>query len=92
MDARSRIEDLHGWWLGWFSFLASGPPAHRLEELLALSDAGVVDFLGPGIRVETSEEEGRFVASGGATDQVVLADALVDARLPGRPLRGVTTR
>ncbi|PPH83388.1 FAD/NAD(P)-binding domain-containing protein [Rathayibacter sp. AY1D9] len=79
---RSRIEDLHGWWLGWFSFLASGPPAHRLEELLALSDAGVVDFLGPGIRVETSEEEGRFVASGGATDQVVLADALVDARLP----------
>ncbi|PPF22952.1 adenylate cyclase [Rathayibacter tritici] len=79
---RSRIEDLHGWWRGWFSFLASGPPAHRLDDLLALSAAGVVDFLGPGIRVVASEEEGRFVASSPAADRVVAADALVDARLP----------
>lgn len=79
---RSRIEDLHGWWLGWFSFLASGPPAHRLDELLALSEAGVVDFLGPGIRVVASEEEGRFVASSASADRVVAAGALVDARLP----------
>ncbi|MCS5716131.1 FAD/NAD(P)-binding protein [Herbiconiux sp. CPCC 205716] len=79
--ARSRVEDINGWWLGWFSFIASGPPAHRLEELLALSEAGVVHFLGAGLRVEADEEGGVFRASS-ADHEEVTASALVDARLP----------
>ncbi|GLK17929.1 FAD/NAD(P)-binding protein [Herbiconiux flava] len=80
--ARSRVEDINGWWLGWFSFIASGPPAHRLEELLALSEAGVVRFLGAGLRVEADEEGGVFRASSENHAEVVTASALVDARLP----------
>jgi len=81
-SARSRVTDLHGWWLGYFSFIASGPPAHRLEELLALSEAGVVEFLGGEMWVEADEEEGCFRAGSVNHDHVVTATALVDARLP----------
>jgi len=80
--ARSRVRDIHGWWLGYFSFIASGPPAHRLEELVALSEAGIVQFLGAGIWVEADEEEGIFRAGSATTPVTVTASALVDARLP----------
>lgn len=79
---RSRVHDVNGWWLGWFSHLASGPPAHRLEELLALSEAGIVDFLGAGITVVADEDQGCFAAQGAGSSRVVTASALVDARLP----------
>ncbi|SDZ30709.1 FAD/NAD(P)-binding protein [Herbiconiux ginsengi] len=80
--ARSRVRDINGWWLGWFSFIASGPPAHRLEELLALSEAGVVEFLGGEMWLEADEENGCFRAGSANLDRVVTATALVDARLP----------
>ncbi|MGD8193598.1 FAD/NAD(P)-binding protein [Herbiconiux sp. P18] len=80
--ARSRVEDIHGWWLGYFSFIASGPPAHRLEELLALSEAGIVEFIGGEMRVRADEETGVFRAGSAQHDREVTATALVDARLP----------
>jgi uncharacterized NAD(P)/FAD-binding protein YdhS len=80
--AQSRVRDIHGWWLGYFSFIASGPPAHRLEELVALSEAGIVQFLGAGIRVEADEVSGIFRAGSATTPATVTASALVDARLP----------
>ncbi|WP_187977988.1 FAD/NAD(P)-binding domain-containing protein [Mycetocola sp. JXN-3] len=80
--ARSRVADINGWWQGYFSFIASGPPAHRLEELLALSAAGIVDFLGGDIRVDTDTKTGEFRARGSNHDRTVFARALVDARLP----------
>jgi predicted dinucleotide-binding enzyme/uncharacterized NAD(P)/FAD-binding protein YdhS len=69
------------WWHSLFSFVDSGPPPHRLHQLLALERAGVVRFLGPGLRVTADEEAGRFRARG-ATGIEVAADALVDAFLP----------
>jgi hypothetical protein len=80
--AQSRVRDIHGWWLGYFSFIASGPPGHRLEELVALSEAGIVEFLGAGIRVEADEVDGIFKATSASSSRVVTASALVDARLP----------
>jgi hypothetical protein len=79
---RSRVNEIHGWWLGYFSFIASGPPAHRLEELVALSEAGIVEFLGAGIWVEADETLGVFRAGSATTPVTVTASALVDARLP----------
>ena len=79
--ARSLAVDLPGWWQGFFSFVASGPPAHRLDELLALSRAGVVEFLGPDLAVR-ADEAGFFAASSPIVGGEVLARALVDARLP----------
>jgi hypothetical protein len=51
LTARSHAEDLTSWFRGVFSYYASGPPPQRLRELAALSAAGVVRFLGPGIEV-----------------------------------------
>ncbi|MFI7010996.1 FAD/NAD(P)-binding protein [Streptomyces sp. NPDC050145] len=76
-----RLGDLGPWWHGFFSYLASGPPGPRLRQLLALSRAGVVRFLGAGVRV--SAEDGVFRATGDTVPgAVVEARALVEARLP----------
>ena len=37
LGARSRVDEMDGWWFGFFSYLASGPPPDRLEQLLALA-------------------------------------------------------
>lgn len=80
-----RLGDIGPWWHGFFSYLASGPPGPRLRQLLALSRAGVVRFLGADMTV--SAEGGVFRASSATVpDSVVEARALVEARLPGPTL------
>lgn len=69
-----------GWWHSVFSFVDSGPPPHRLHQLLALERAGIVRFLGPRIRVTADEERGHFVAEGG-TGARAEGTALIDAFL-----------
>ncbi|MBB5832788.1 FAD/NAD(P)-binding protein [Brachybacterium aquaticum] len=73
--------DYPRWWHSLFSFVDSGPPPHRLQQLLALERAGVVRFLGPRTRVRADDATGRFIARGGAGTEVS-ATALVDAFLP----------
>ncbi|MFI0788022.1 FAD/NAD(P)-binding protein [Streptomyces lydicus] len=78
-----RIGDRGPWWHGFFSYLASGPPGPRLRQLLALSRAGVVRFLGAGTTVLADERRGVFRAgSAGVPGEWVEARALVEARLP----------
>ncbi|MFF2518708.1 FAD/NAD(P)-binding protein [Streptomyces sp. NPDC058086] len=76
-----RLGDVGPRWHGFFSYLASGPPGPRLRQMLALSRAGVVRFVGADMAVVA--EDGVFRASSatvpGAT---VEARALVEARLP----------
>lgn len=81
-NARSRAVSLPVRWHTFFSYVASGPPAHRLEELLALADAGVVRFLGPDTTVAVESGRG-FVASSPRVPEETVARALVDAWLPG---------
>jgi hypothetical protein len=81
-SARSRAVGLPVTWHTFFSYVASGPPAHRLEELLALSHAGVVRFLGPEVQVRIEPGRG-FVASSPRSAGESVATALVDAWLPG---------
>ncbi|WP_069886418.1 FAD/NAD(P)-binding protein [Streptomyces luteocolor] len=76
-----RLGDPGDWWHGFFSYLASGPPGPRLRQLLALSRAGIVRFLGADVRV--SAEDGVFRAqSPTLPGHVTEARALVEARLP----------
>ncbi|MGW2789342.1 FAD/NAD(P)-binding protein [Streptomyces sp. NPDC001251] len=78
-----RIGDVGGWWHGFFSFLASGPPGPRLRQLLALSEAGVVRFLGAGVTVEADEAAGVFRAgSASVPGKWIEAATLIEARLP----------
>ncbi|MFD9910418.1 adenylate cyclase, partial [Streptomyces sp. NPDC059063] len=76
-----RLGDIGPWWHGYFSYLASGPPGPRLRQLLALSRAGVVRFLGADMRVEA--RDGVFRATSATVPgRHVEARALVEARLP----------
>lgn len=80
-SAGSRTDELGRWFPGFFSYVASGPPGHRLEELLALSRAGTVQFLGPDMWAR-ADAAGCFVAGSPSVDGHITARALVDARLP----------
>jgi FAD-NAD(P)-binding protein len=84
LSPSSRLAHADGWWAGFFSFLASGPPPDRLEELLALSHAGIVQFLGADMWVRP--EDGAFLAGSASTPDVVRATGLVEARLPSHSL------
>ncbi|WP_329443964.1 FAD/NAD(P)-binding protein [Streptomyces canus] len=81
-----RLGDIGGWWHGFFSCLASGPPGPRLRQLLALSRAGVLRFVGADMEVRP--EDGVFRASSPTVpDFSVQARALVEARLPEPTVR-----
>ncbi|MHC5908460.1 FAD/NAD(P)-binding protein [Streptomyces sp. S6] len=73
-------------WHGFFSYLASGPPGPRLRQMLALSRAGVLRFVGADMAVRA--ESGVFRASSPTVPgAVVEARALVEARLPEASVR-----
>lgn len=87
LTARSVAEQLDGWWQGFFSFLASGPPGFRLRQLLALSEAGVVRFLGADVRIAADESTGAFTATSPTVPgHTTHATALIEAYLPGHSL------
>jgi len=81
LNARSQ-QVIHGWWHGFFSFVASGPPPHRLRQMLALQRTGLLQFLGPGLEVTFDEEGGKFRATSPQSGVSVSAEALIEARLP----------
>jgi hypothetical protein len=81
LSPRSRAVDL-AWWQSFFNAVASGPPGFRVRELLALSRAGYVEFLGDGMWVDAADGVFRAGSSSVAGAPPVTARALVDARLP----------
>ncbi|NMO91431.1 FAD/NAD(P)-binding domain-containing protein [Actinomycetospora sp. TBRC 11914] len=86
LTQRSRAYDLT-WWQNLFSSMASGPPGPRLRQLLALSRAGFVTFLGAGLQVEIDEGAREFVATGASLQGEVRATTFVDARLASASVR-----
>ncbi|MDE8589356.1 FAD/NAD(P)-binding protein [Arthrobacter sp. NQ4] len=81
LNAKSQ-QAIHGWWHGFFSFVDSGPPPHRLRQMLALHRAGLLQFLGPGLEVSTDDASGTFRATSPQSGVSVSATALIEARLP----------
>lgn len=84
ITADSVRRDVEGAFLPFGSYLTSGPPGRRLRELLALSRAGVVRFLGPRLKVRLDGPA--FQAEGPALGRPVRAQHLIDARLPADDL------
>ncbi|HVW45040.1 MAG TPA: FAD/NAD(P)-binding protein [Amycolatopsis sp.] len=80
LDPASQVSDVDGWWHGFFSYFASGPPPRRLRELLALHEAGIVSFLGADMRVAL--ERGLFVGSSASFTGEIETRTLIEARLP----------
>ncbi|WP_306337726.1 FAD/NAD(P)-binding domain-containing protein [Streptomyces sp. KL118A] len=91
LDGDSHRADLDGWYTPLNAYLSIGPPARRVEEMIALVEAGVLDVIGPGLRVDL--RPGRCTVSSpqvpGSTRQV---DAVVEARLPAITLRRTEDR
>jgi FAD-NAD(P)-binding len=83
------LDDLQRWYMPLNAFLSIGPPAERIEQFGALMDAGVLEVLGPDLRVTC--ERDRFVArSAACPDLSVPAATLIEARLPETDLRRTT--
>ncbi|GAB3442029.1 FAD/NAD(P)-binding protein [Actinophytocola sediminis] len=82
-------DDLQRWYMPLNAFLSIGPPAERIEQFGALMDAGLLEVLGPDLRVDCAD--GRFVASSlVCPDRTVAASTLIEARLPETDLRTTT--
>ncbi|TDS87373.1 FAD/NAD(P)-binding protein [Nesterenkonia aurantiaca] len=58
----SQISEIEGWFESLVEGLASGPPLQRIEELAALTRAGVVEFLGPEPIFDVDRETGFYTA------------------------------
>jgi hypothetical protein len=78
LSAESAARDVPRW-QSFFNSVASGPPGFRVEQILALSEAGYLRFLGPGM--EVSLDADGFRACSAAVPDVVRSTILVDARL-----------
>ena len=79
--------DIDGHLRNAFASWASGPPVQRVRQLLALKEAGLVRFIGPGMRIDIDEQAGRFLVHAGtgagtATDPAVRCDGVLEAHLP----------
>lgn len=86
LTGASRREHLDRWYTPLNAFLSIGPPRRRVEELVALVEAGVVEVLGPGLEVR--EEDGAWVAcSPVVRGSEVRVTTLMEARLPEPSLR-----
>ncbi len=81
LSARSQAFDV-GWWQSFFNAVASGPPGFRVRQLLALSRAGFIEFLGAGMWVDVADGVFRAGSATLGGTPAVTSTVLVDARLP----------
>ncbi len=91
LSGRSHHEDLDGWYTPLNAFLSIGPPAHRVEEAIALIEAGVLKVLGPDMVVRADPTRGRFAAHSPAVGgSLIHATTLIEARIPEPDLHRTT--
>ncbi|GAA2992096.1 FAD/NAD(P)-binding protein [Kitasatospora albolonga] len=65
------------------SLLSAGPPIARVEQLVALIEAGVVEVAGPATDFAADEQSGTFrISSPQVNGSERTATALIDARIP----------
>ncbi|ARZ67378.1 hypothetical protein SMD11_1717 [Streptomyces albireticuli] len=88
LEGTSHRDDLEGWYTPLNAFLSIGPPVSRIEEMIALIEAGVLQVTGPGTVVRIDTADAAFVASSTVVPgAAVRARTLVEARLPEPDLR-----
>ncbi|BBA96406.1 putative nitrogen regulatory protein [Actinacidiphila reveromycinica] len=92
LDGASYRDELDAWYTPLNAYLSIGPPARRVEEMIALLDAGVLELTGPGMRIAPDAGGGTrgagFVATSSAVPGVrVRAGVLIEARLCAVDLR-----
>lgn len=89
IEESSFVSEVRGWFEGFVSSICDGPPPQRYAELIALTEAGLVEFVGPEVHITTSpaDEPAAFEARSPAVDAPVSARVLVDASSPVNQVR-----
>lgn len=83
LDEQSRIEEVQAHFEPLVEGLSSGPPLERIEQLLALSRASLVHFIGPEPEFGFNDLSGKFTASSPWVDtDVYEAKVLCEAMMP----------
>ncbi|ASU78330.1 hypothetical protein CDG81_08535 [Actinopolyspora erythraea] len=86
VDGESYKSDVEGWFNSLHSFLSIGPPWNRIEEMVALSDAGVLEMTGPRFKVDLDRESGKFIGKSCVPGDEHESTTLIDAMLPSTDL------
>jgi hypothetical protein len=88
IDGDSYRDELEGWYNPLNAFTSIGPPVRRIEEMIALVEAGVLHVVGPRVRIRRSTAEGVFLVDSEAVPgPPVRCRGLIEARLPDVDLR-----
>ena len=81
IPARMLIESFADDFYSFFSYLASGPPGIRLKQILALSECGIINFLGKKTTFDFDDQSHMFKASSMSLTQPIFAKNLIEARI-----------
>ena len=86
LSGLSRRDHLDHWYTPLNAYLSIGPPRQRIEQMIALMEAGVLSVVGP--QLELRMDEGTWLASSPKVlGSTVRATTLIEARLPEPSLR-----
>lgn len=86
LPGSSRNEHLDGWYTPLNAFLSIGPPRQRIEEMIALVEAGVLEILGPRLEIDT-DGKAWLARSAEIPLSTARVTTLIEARLPEISLR-----
>ncbi|HEY5832488.1 FAD/NAD(P)-binding protein [Streptomyces sp.] len=85
VDGSSYRDDVVQWYTPLNAFLSIGPPASRIQEMVALIEAGVLRLIGPGTGIRIATTDPAFLAKSPVVDaEPVRATVLIEARM-GEP-------
>lgn len=86
LTGTSHQTHLDRWYTPLNAYLSIGPPRRRIEQMIALMEAGVLEVVGPNPKVE-NKDGAWVVSSPEIPDQSIRATTLIEARLPEPDLR-----
>ena len=81
LSGASRRNHLDRWYTPLNAYLSIGPPRQRIEQMIALMEAGILDVLGPHVEVR-AENKAWIAQSPNVPNSTVSATTLIEARLP----------
>ena len=91
ISGESYRDDLQKWYTPFNAFVSIGPPVRRIEEMIALIEAGVLRVMGPGMEVRPAPDGSAFlVSSSKVPGEPVQVTTLIEARLPEPDIRTTT--
>ena len=90
LTGRSYRDELQNWYTPFNAFVSIGPPARRIEEMIALLEAGLLVLVGPDMWAEPAPDGGFLLGSGVIPEEPVHVDVLIEAMLPEVDIRRTT--